>query len=235
MSQSQRSSGSDPVRPTRRAVLEAALLGSAAAAAAPFVSSAQEAAASGAPPCTPQPYQAPPFELADVPIADLQAGLASGRWTSRGLVAAYLGRIEALNLQGPELRAVLETNPEAEAIASALDAERRDGKVRGPLHGIPILLKDNVDTADRMTTTAGSLALEGSIAPRDSTVAARLRYTAPFDMSGHPTLTLPGGMNGDGVPVGFQIVGHAFDEVGILATGHAFQRLTDWHLARPSL
>jgi amidase len=85
------------------------------------------------------------------------------------------GRIEALNLQGPELRAVLEENPEAEAIAAALDAERKAGQVRGPLHGIPVLLKDNVDTADRMTTTAGSLALEGSVPGRDATVAARLR------------------------------------------------------------
>jgi amidase len=67
------------------------------------------------------------------------------------------------------------------------------------------------------------------------TVVARLRYTAPFDMSGHPTLTLPGGMNSDGVPIGFQIVGHAFDEAGILAAGHAFQQATDWHLKRPSL
>ena len=67
------------------------------------------------------------------------------------------------------------------------------------------------------------------------TTAARLRYTAPFDMSGHPTLTLPGGITADGVPVGFQIVGHAFDEAGILAAGHAFQQATDWHLKRPPL
>ena len=65
------------------------------------------------------------------------------------------------------------------------------------------------------------------------TVAARLRYTAPFDLSGHPTLTLPGGVTGNGVPVGFQIVGRAFDETGILAAGHAFQQATDWHLKRP--
>ena len=65
------------------------------------------------------------------------------------------------------------------------------------------------------------------------TTAARLRYTAPFDMSGHPTLTLPGGITSDGVPVGFQIVGRAFDEAGILAAGHAFQQATDWHLKRP--
>ena len=67
------------------------------------------------------------------------------------------------------------------------------------------------------------------------TVAERLRYTAPFDLSGHPTLTLPGGVTSDGVPVGFQIVGHAFDEAGILAAGHAYQEATDWHLKRPPL
>ena len=67
------------------------------------------------------------------------------------------------------------------------------------------------------------------------TVAARLRYTAPFDMSGQPTITLPGGMNADGVPVGFQIVGAAFDEAGILAAAHAYQRETDWHLRRPPI
>jgi amidase len=66
-------------------------------------------------------------------------------------------------------------------------------------------------------------------------VAARLRYTAPFDMSGQPTLTLPGGMTADGMPTGFQIVGHAFDEAGILAAGHAYQQLSDWHLKRPPL
>jgi amidase len=67
------------------------------------------------------------------------------------------------------------------------------------------------------------------------TIASRLRYTAPLDMSGHPTLTLPGGMTADGVPVGFQIVGRAFDEAGILAAGHAFQQETDWHTRRPPL
>jgi amidase len=67
------------------------------------------------------------------------------------------------------------------------------------------------------------------------TVAARLRFTAPFDMSGHPTLTLPGGMTGDGMPVGFQIVGRAFDEAGLLAAGHVYQQATDWHLRRPPL
>jgi amidase len=90
-------------------------------------------------------------------------------------VARTLERIEALDLQGPALRSVLELNPDAALIALELDRERAARGPRGPLHGIPVLLKDNLDTHDRMTTTAGSLALEGSIAPRDSTVARRLR------------------------------------------------------------
>ena len=101
--------------------------------------------------------------------------MAAGELTARRLTEACLARIAALDRQGPELRSVIETNPEALAIADALDAERKAKGPRGPLHGIPVLVKDNVDTADRMTTTAGSLALEGSTPPRDAHVAARLR------------------------------------------------------------
>ncbi|MGD8276380.1 MAG: amidase [Gemmatimonadota bacterium] len=119
-----------------------------------------------------RPY---PFELEELSIDELQSGMASGRWTSRAITRLYLDRIAALDRQGPTLRAVIETNPDALAIADALDAERRDGSLRGPLHGIPILLKDNIATADRMTTTAGSLALEGSIPASDSHVARKLR------------------------------------------------------------
>jgi len=115
------------------------------------------------------------FELAGATFAELQAGLAAGRHTARGLVEAYLARIAALDRRGPELRALLEVNPEALAIADALDAERRAKGPRGPLHGIPILLKDNIDTHDRMSTTAGSLALAGSAPARDAWVARRLR------------------------------------------------------------
>jgi amidase len=115
------------------------------------------------------------FELEEATIADLQAGMASGKWTARSITQAYLERIAELDRKGPTLRHVIEVNPEALAIADALDRERKAGNVRGPLHGIPILLKDNVDTADKMTTTAGSLALAGSIAPRDSFIAAKLR------------------------------------------------------------
>src|SRR5690349_953265 len=118
---------------------------------------------------------APPFELEEITVAALQAGLASGRFTSRGVVEQYLARIAAMDRAGPSLHAIIETNPEALDLAEQLDRERASGKTRGPLHGIPVLPKDNIDTADGMTTTAGSLALEGSIAPRDSHVAERLR------------------------------------------------------------
>ena len=122
-----------------------------------------------------EPVAVPAFELDEATVADLQQRMSAGELTARRLAEAYLGRIAALDRQGPELRSVIETNPEALAIADALDAERRAKGPRGPLHGIPVLVKDNVDTADRMTTTAGSLALEGSTPPRDSGVAARLR------------------------------------------------------------
>jgi amidase len=129
--------------------------------------------------CGPAPTVSPApgigFPLEEATIAELQQAMASGALTSRALTAAYLARIDAMDQRGPTLRAMLDLNPDALAIADALDAERRAGHVRGPLHGIPVVLKDNIDTADRMTTTAGSRALEGSIAPRDAFVAERLR------------------------------------------------------------
>ncbi len=118
---------------------------------------------------------APPFELEEVTLAQLRDGMAAGRWTSHHIVEQYLERIAALDRSGPTLRSIIETNPEALALADELDRERASHGPRSPLHGIPVLLKDNIDTADRMTTTAGSLALEGSIPPRDSFVAERLR------------------------------------------------------------
>ena len=117
----------------------------------------------------------PEFELDEMTIADLQDGMASGRFTARTITELYLSRIEAVDGQGPTLRSILETNPEALNIATSLDAERSSGNLRGPLHGIPVILKDNIDTSDKMTTTAGSYALEGSIPFEDSTVAAKLR------------------------------------------------------------
>ena len=101
--------------------------------------------------------------------------MTTGRFTARSIVDAYLRRIDSLDRQGPALRAVIEVNPEAAAIADQLDRERQQGQIRGALHGIPVLLKDNIDTADRMTTTAGSLALMGSVPAQDSFVARRLR------------------------------------------------------------
>ena len=115
------------------------------------------------------------FELEEATLDQLQNWMASGRMTSRSITQLYLNRIAALDRKGPSLHHVIEVNPDAVSIAASLDKERKGGRVRGPLHGIPILLKDNVDTADRMTTTAGSLALAGSIPLQDSTVAAKLR------------------------------------------------------------
>lgn len=117
----------------------------------------------------------PTFELEEVTVAELQDAMRDGRLTARSIAAAYLARIDALDRRGPELRAMLDLNPDALDIADALDAERRAGRVRGPLHGIPVVIKDNIATADGMTTTAGSRALEGTIAPADAFVVERLR------------------------------------------------------------
>lgn len=120
-------------------------------------------------------YHIPFTELEEKTISELQEALQAGALTSRQLVEMYQARIEAVNREGPMLRAVLEINPEALAIADQLDEERRAGGSRGPLHGIPILLKDNIATADQMQTTAGSLALLGARPPRDAFVASKLR------------------------------------------------------------
>lgn len=115
------------------------------------------------------------FELEEVTIAELQQGMKSGKYTARQIVEKYLARIEAIDKNGPKINSVLEINPDALAIADQLDKERRAGKVRGPLHGIPILLKDNIETADKLNTTAGSYALEGIPVKQDSFVAQKLR------------------------------------------------------------
>ena len=117
-----------------------------------------------------------PFpELDGASIAQLQEAMAAGRLTAQALVEMYLARIEALDQNGPRLHGILEINPQAQGIAAELDRERRAGHVRGPLHGMPILLKDNIDTADRLMTAAGSLALVGAPPAQDATVAAQLR------------------------------------------------------------
>jgi amidase len=116
-----------------------------------------------------------PFEFEETTIADLQEAMRSGRHTARSITQAYLERIQDVDKQGPSLNSVIELNPDALAIADNLDNERKAGRVRGPLHGIPILIKDNIDTADRMQTTAGSLALVGEPAPRDAYIVEKLR------------------------------------------------------------
>jgi amidase len=149
----------DMTSPTRRDFLRLGSMGSALALSRGGASAVSSAA----------------FEFEEATLEDLQRRMAAGTLTARRLTAAYLMRIAALDRKGPALHHVIETSPDALAIAEALDAERRAKGARGPLHGIPILLKDNVDTADNLTTTAGSLALAGSIPPRDATVARKLR------------------------------------------------------------
>lgn len=115
------------------------------------------------------------FELNEFTISQLQEKMSSGVFTSEEITQKYLDRIELIDRQGPELRSVIEINSEALAIARKLDAERKSGKIRGPLHGIPVLIKDNIDTSDKMQTTAGSLALVGSPAPDDAFIVRKLR------------------------------------------------------------
>ncbi len=143
-----------------------------------FLQTAALAAAAPALHLRPQRALAPekPFvEVKEKTVAELQEGMASGAYTSADLCAAYMSRIDALDRKGPELRAVLEVNPDALGLARALDEERAAGRVRGPLHGIPVLVKDNIDTGDRMMTTAGSLALAGTPAASDAFIIERLR------------------------------------------------------------
>ena len=115
------------------------------------------------------------FQFEEMTVAEMQKGFSEGRFTIRDVVSAYLKRIEEIDQNGPSLNSILEINPDALAIAEALDEELKNGNRRSALHGIPIILKDNIDTHDKMMTTAGSRALKGSIAPQDSWVAAKLR------------------------------------------------------------
>src|SRR6266699_3023700 len=120
-------------------------------------------------------FENPFAHLEEATIGELQAAMASGQLTARQLAEMYLERIQALDRSGPTLNSILEVNPDALEIADALDQERQAGGSRGPLHGIPLLLKDNIATADHMQTTAGSLALLGSRPPRDAFVVGKLR------------------------------------------------------------
>lgn len=115
------------------------------------------------------------FELDEVSLADITRGLQQGKWTSAHLVELYLARINAVDQNGPQLRSVLALNPDAAAIAVQLDRERKSGQIRGPLHGVPIFVKDNIETRDPISTTAGSLALANWRSSQDAFVAARLR------------------------------------------------------------
>jgi amidase len=150
----------------RRTFLQQSVAGGISAAVGAGLPGTAQARAAG------RPGAAPAIELEEATVAQLRAALDSGQVTARALTEQYLARIEAIDRGGPRLNSVIETNPDALAIADELD--RRTGP-RGPLHGIPVLLKDNVDTGDRMLTTAGSLALADRPAPRDAFIAERLR------------------------------------------------------------
>jgi len=154
----------------RRRFLQTSLLSGVSVALLPALAGAREF---GVP--TASESQPKPFELDEATIGDLQSGMASGKFSARSLMQKYLARIEQIDVQGPGLKSVIEVNPDAEAMAESADKERKESRVRGPLHGIPVLIKDNIETADRMQTTAGSLALLGSIPARDSFVAQKLR------------------------------------------------------------
>jgi amidase len=154
----------------RRRFLQTSLLSGIGAAVLPALSGAREVAETFR-----SAAEVRPFELDEVSIADLQAGMNAGNFSSRSITEKYLARIDEIDRQGPTVNSVIEVNPEAQAIAEGLDRERKEKKIRGPLHGIPVLIKDNIDTADKMQTTAGSLALLGSRPSKDSFVAQKLR------------------------------------------------------------
>lgn len=155
---------------TRRNFLKGSLVGGVATAVYPALGAARELLP--APPTA----DVSSFELEEVTIDDLQEGMKSGKYTARWIAEMYLRRIDAVDKNGPAVNSVIEINPDALDIAETLDREREEKSPRGPLHGIPVLIKDNIDTADKMMTTAGSLALVDAPKPsRDSFVAAQLR------------------------------------------------------------
>src|SRR5215472_1090142 len=154
----------------RRDILQTGILGGVAAAIAPALSAGRVFAAE-----VPKPLPIPAFEFEEATVSDLESRMSAGQITSASLTQAFLERIQDVDKNGPCLNSVIEVNRDALANAEALDKERKDKGARGPLHGIPVLIKDNIDTADRMQTTAGSLALEGSKAAEDSGVARKLR------------------------------------------------------------
>ena len=163
-----RSSNSDS---SRRKFLRTAVTAGATAVVYPALGAAREITLTPVAPVS----EVKPFGLDEVTIPELQEGMKSGQYTARSLVEKYSARIAEIDKQGPAINAVIELNPDAAAIAKALDEERKAKGPRGPLHGIPVLIKDNIATADGMMTTAGSLALVGSKPPKDSMVALKLR------------------------------------------------------------
>jgi amidase len=163
-------SGSDSPQSTgRRKFLKTGTLGLSAAALIPQAAAQSESFQS----CL--NYEVSSFELDEATIGDLQNGMKSGKFSAHDLTQKYLSRIAEVDRGGPRLNSIIELNPDALAIADALDKERKEKGPRGPMHGIPVLIKDNIDTADKMLTTAGSLALLGSHATTDSFVAQKLR------------------------------------------------------------
>ena len=159
--------------PARRKFIQASLLGASAAVLTPR--SALAASSSSVSPAFETKSSAGSFGLDEITVAELQEGMTSGRFTAHSITEKYLERIEAIDKHGPAINSVIEVNPDALSIAKELDKERKQKHLRGPLHGIPVLIKDNIDTSDRMMTTAGSLALVGSKPPKDSKVAQKLR------------------------------------------------------------
>lgn len=160
----------------RRNFLQASLLGGVAAAAAPALQPVFGAPRRSVPTAAAEEAaEVAEFELDEITIGELQDGMKSGKYSARTIVEKYLARIAAIDKSGPKVNSVIETNPDALEIAEALDKERKEKGPRGPLHGIPVLIKDNIATADRMQTTAGSLALLGSRPPRDAFIAQKLR------------------------------------------------------------
>ena len=154
---------------TRRKFLETGIAAGAASIALPPFA---RGAAAVAPP---RAADVPSFELDEITVAELQDGMKSGKFTARSIAQKYLDRIAQIDKTGPALNSIIELNPDALSIADALDAERKSKGPRGPMHGIPVLIKDNIGTADKMMTTAGSLALSGFSPTKDSGVARKLR------------------------------------------------------------
>ena len=159
----------------RRSFLQNTFFGGAAATLSPFYPALGAARDISSSASSSSAMEVKSFELDEITIADLQDGMKSGKFTTRSLAEKYTARIEEIDKHGPTINSVLELNPDALAIADSLDRERKAKGPRGPLHGIPVLIKDNIDTADKMMTTAGSLALVGSKPQKDSWVAQRLR------------------------------------------------------------